>query len=79
MRLSHPTSKRASCLLLEEQSGKDLSVERVYRMMDQFEPEIPKVHKLVPSASFGLLKNKIDVLRFDVTTLYFESVDSDDL
>ena len=33
MRLSNPTSKRASCLFLEEQFGKDLPLERVYRMI----------------------------------------------
>ena len=79
MRLSHPTSKRASCLLLEEQFGKDVPLERVYRMMDQLEPVIPKVQKLVRASSLRLLKDKIDVLLFDVTTLYFESTDTDEL
>ena len=79
MRLSHPTSKRASCLLLEEKFGKDVSLERVYRMMDQLEPVIPKVQKLVRASSLRLLKDRIDVLLFDVTTLYFESVDVDEL
>jgi len=79
MRLSHPTSKRASCHLLEEHFGKSVSVERVYRMMDQLEHEIPKMQKLVRQASLRLLKDKVDILLFDVTTLYFESVDVDDL
>ena len=79
MRLSHPTSKRASCLHLEEHFGKDLPVERVYRMMDQLEHEIPKVQKIVREASVRLLKDKIDVLLFDVTTLYFKSTDTDEL
>jgi transposase len=79
MRLSRPTSKRGSCLLLEEQFGKTISVERVYRMMDQLEGEIGQVQKLVRAASLRLLKDKIDILLFDVTTLYFESVDVDDL
>jgi len=79
MRLSHPTSKRGACLLLGEQFGKDLSVDRVYRMMDQLEPEIPTVQRLVREASLRLLQGKIDVLLFDVTTLYFESTDADGL
>jgi transposase len=79
MRLSHPTSKRASSQLLEEQFGKDVPLERVYRMMDQLELQIPKVQKLVRGASLRLLKDKVDVLLFDVTTLYLESVDVDDL
>jgi transposase len=79
MRLAHPTSKRASCLMLEEQFGKDLPVERVYRMMDQLELVIPKVQKTVRASSLRLLNDKIDILLFDVTTLYFESVDVDDL
>jgi transposase len=79
MRLSHPTSKRASCQLLEEQFGRDVSLERVYRMMDQLDLQIPKVQKLVRGASLRLLKDKVDALLFDVTTLYFESVDVDDL
>ena len=79
MRLSHPTSKRASCHLLAEQFGKDVPLQRVYRMMDQLEGEISKVQKLVRTASLRLLKDKVDILLFDVTTLYFESVDVDDL
>jgi len=78
-RLSHPTSKRASCRFLGDQFGKDVPLEKVYRMMDQLEPQIPKVQKLIRSASLRLLKSKIDILLFDVTTLYFESVDVDEL
>lgn len=79
MRLSHPTSKRASCRLLEEQFGKKLPLGRVYRMMDQLELVIPRVQKSVRASSLRLLKDKIDILLFDVTTLYFESVDVDEL
>ena len=78
-RLSHPTSKRNSCRILEDQFGKEILLDRVYRMMDQLEPNIPQVQKLICSASLRLLKSKIDILLFDVTTLYFESVDVDEL
>ena len=78
-RLSEPTSKRASCRILEDQFGKEMPLDRVYRMMDHLEPQIPMMQELVRSASLRLLKDKVDILLFDVTTLYFESVEVDEL
>jgi transposase len=79
MRLANPTSKRESCKILDDQFGKEVLLDRVYRMMDQLEPQISKMQNLVRCASLRLLKNKVDIMLFDVTTLYFESVDVDDL
>lgn len=79
LRLYHPTSKRASCRLLEEHFSKDISLGRGYRMMDQLARAIPKMQQLVRQASLRLLNDKVDILLFDVTTLYFESVDVDAL
>ena len=78
-RLSEPTSKRASCRILEDQFGKEMPLDRVYRMMDHLETQIPMMQDLVRSASLRLLKDKVDILLFDVTTLYFESVEVDEL
>jgi len=79
MRFSNPTSKRESCRILDDQFGKDIFLDKVYRMMDQLEFQIPKIQNLIRCASLRLLKDKIDILLFDVTTLYFESVDVDEL
>jgi transposase len=78
-RFSNPTSKRESSRILDEQFGKEAPIDRVYRMMDQLEPQIPKIQSLIRGASLRLLKNKVDILLFDVTTLYFESVEVDEL
>ena len=79
MRLANPTSKRESCKILDDQFGREVFLDRVYRMMDQLELQIPKMQSLIRGASLRLLKNKVDILLFDVTTLYFESVDVDEL
>ena len=61
-RFSNPTSKRESCRILDEQFGKELPLEKVYRMMDQLVPQIPKIQSLVRSASLRLLNPTSTVL-----------------
>ena len=79
-RIANPESKRASVRRLEEEFGIRLPLQRVYRMMDQLTDErIQRLQELAVNRAQGLLREPLDVLLFDCTTLYFESFVSDEL
>ena len=77
-RVANPDSKRASVINLEENFGVKLDLKAVYKMMDKIEDrEILKLNKLVYNQTKALFKEKIDIVYFDATTLYFESFKED--
>lgn len=79
-RIANPKSKRASVRNLEEDFGVTLNLDMVYRMMDHLTDErIEKLQKLTANNTLGLLGQKIDVMFYDVTTIYFESFEEDEL
>jgi transposase len=79
-RIANPLSKLASVDMLEENFGVSLDLQRVYRMMDLFDDEaVENLNDVVYKNTLQLFGNKIDVIFFDVTTIYFESFTSDDL
>ena len=78
-RVANPDSKRGSILNLEENFGVNLDLKAVYRMMDKIDDKVVlKLNKLVYSNTKKLFKDKIDVVYFDATTLYFESFSEDE-
>jgi transposase len=78
-RIANPQSKRASVLNLEENFGIKLDLSAVYRMMDKITDQgIEKLNKVAYNNTKSLFKDKIDVIYFDATTLYFESFTEDD-
>ena len=78
-RISSPTSKRETVSLLKENFGIRISLDSTYRMMDKIDDlAIEKLNKLAYNQTLSLFENKIDVVFFDCTTLYFESFDDDD-
>jgi transposase len=78
-RIANPDSKRGSVLNLEENFGVKLNLTSVYRMMDKItDKEILKLNKVVYTQTKSLFKDKIDVVYFDATTLYFESFKEDE-
>lgn len=78
-RIAHPASKHASQEILAVDFGVDIHLDRIYRMMDALienkEAFEKKVFQMTQSLCFG----KVNMLLFDVTTLYFESTNEDDL
>ena len=79
-RIANPDSKRGSVKTLAEDFGVDLNLEKVYRMMDQLDDQrVARLKQGVAQQSQSLLKEPLDVLFFDCTTLYFESFTEDDL
>jgi transposase len=78
-RVANPDSKRESVNNLETNFAVNLDLNLVYRMMDKIsDKEILKLNKLVYSKTKSLFKEKIDVIYFDATTLYFESFTEDE-
>ena len=79
-RIANPDSKRESVRRLEQDFGIGLSLQRVYRMMDQLdETRIERLKSRVCQATQALLPGPLSVLFFDCTTLYFESFKEDSL
>ena len=78
-RIANPDSKRGSVFNLEKNFGVKLNLKAVYRMMDKIgEHEIKRLNKLVYEETKSLFKEKIDLIFFDATTLYFESFSEDE-
>jgi len=78
-RVANPVSKRRTASLIEEDFGVRLPLDRIYRMMDDLYERRDTVQQAVRSATLSLFPDAIDVIFFDVTTLYFESVVEDEL
>ena len=79
-RIANPASKRASVDLLEEDFGISLELDSVYRMMDKLtDKTIGKLKDITYQNTASLFKNKISVIFFDATTIYFESFEPDEL
>ena len=79
-RIANPASKRASVLKLEEDFGVTIDLDRVYRMMDMLDtPEIERLKKITYENTLDLLGQKINVIFYDATTIYFESFEEDEL
>ena len=78
-RIAEPQSKRKTAKTLKKHYHQQIPLERIYRMMDHLVPNIHRVKKAVSNNTLSLFNQQVDILFFDVTTLYFESVISDDL
>lgn len=79
-RIANPASKRSSVLKLEEDFGVTIDLDKVYRMMDRLDgPAIERLKKITYENTTSLLGQKINVIFYDATTIYFESFDEDAL
>ena len=76
-RLANPSSKLETTRQLEKKFSVRLHVDSIYRMMDHLDSD--RVKSAVRKATMGLLRERVSVMLFDVTTLYFESVLADEL
>ena len=78
MRIFDPCSKLRSCRLLSQYFNKELSHKRVLTAMDYISKEEEVLKKRITKSVLKGRKD-LDVLLFDVTTLYFESIRETDL
>ena len=79
-RIANPASKRTSVHMLEENFGVSLNLESVYRMMDKLDDKaIERLKEISYMNTKRLYGEKIDVVLYDCTTLYFEAFEEDEL
>ena len=78
-RLVEPSSKHRAQKLLVQRFGKVHELDSLYRMMDKVYGEIGRIKQRTFDKTQALLPGKVDLLLFDVTTLYFESTTTDAL
>lgn len=78
-RVMAPASKRASATELDEHYARSYPLDRLYRMMDTLHKRLDRLKQVVLEATASLTGGQVQVMLFDVTTLYFESVAADEL
>lgn len=79
LRLVHPCSKHAAQKKLGKHFNKNHSLDSLYRMMDELFPLIGQMKRKTFEKTASLFPNQVDLIFFDVTTLYFESTEVDEL
>lgn len=77
-RICEPASKRRIHQLLEKQ-GFNCSLQSIYRLLNCLESQEGAIHQLIAKQKDSLFESTIDIMFFDVTTLYFESWNADEL
>lgn len=78
-RIANPVSKRRSASLLEADYGIKIPLEKIYRVMDHVADRESDIKQRIAQTTLSLFQEQVDVLFFDVTTLYFESIETDEL
>ena len=77
-KLADGGSKERASMWLKESLGIYISSDRIYRMMDKLAERTQEVKNLGFRAGKYLCGNRISMVLFDVTTLYFESFIDDE-
>ena len=78
-RLVCPTSKAKTVDYLHRYQGKKISTQSIYRFLDRLNDQyIPQAQQIAYEHSLSILKH-IAVVFYDMTSLYFENEDEDDL
>lgn len=79
-RIANPVSKRQTSKILARDYKVQLSEDQIYKLMDQLTEKTGKIKRKIFEATKKLSSEEpINVLFFDVTTLYFESQKNDEL
>ena len=79
-RLAFPLSKLKTVEYLYRYQGISLGIDSIYRFLDKLNNKLkPQVEKISFEHTKKVLNGKISVVFYDMTTLYFEASDEDDL
>ncbi len=79
-RLSFPASKLKTTDLLRKYHSIDINVQSIYRYLDKLNAtQKQSIQEISYSHTLNVLNNEISVVFYDVTTLYFEIDNDDDL
>jgi transposase/uncharacterized small protein (DUF1192 family) len=79
-RLAFPLSKLKTVDYLYRYQGTSLDIDAVYRFLDKLNDKLkPQVEQIAFAHTKRVLNDNISVVFYDMTTLYFEASDEDDL
>jgi len=79
-RIAYPLSKLKTVDYLYRYQGLTLDIDTVYRFLDKLNTELKEqVEQISYAHTLKVLEGKISVVFYDMTTLYFEAEDEDDL
>lgn len=79
-RLSQPLSKSATVAYLKDYFNEDLHYQKIYRYMDKlYNSKQEEIQQISVEHTRKVLGGSIGLMFYDVTTLYFETDESDDL
>jgi transposase len=79
-RLAFPLSKLKTTEYLYRYQGKTIDVDAIYRFLDKLNSSLkPAVEEITYKHTLSRLNGNISVVFYDMTTLYFEASDEDDL
>lgn len=79
-RLAYPLSKLKTVDYLHRYQGVNLNINTVYRFLDKLNNKLKdKVEQITFAHTLKVLSGNIGIVFYDMTTLYFEASDEDDL
>ena len=79
-RICHPRSKSATVDYLKSYFDEDVDLKKIYRYMDVLQSsQQNNVQSISVAHTRGILGGKIELVFYDVTTLYFETDNGDEL
>lgn len=79
-RLCHPMSKMATVDYLKSHFDEDIDLNKIYRYLDKlYNTQKDDVQRISVEHTFSVLGGRIEMLFYDVTSLYFESFLEDKL
>lgn len=79
-RLAFPLSKLKTVDYLYRYQGVSIGIDSVYRFLDKLNATLKEqVEQITYHHTLKVLKNNISIVFYDMTTLYFEASDEDDL
>ena len=78
-RLTYPVSKLKTTEYLMYHKQKEIEVTRIYRFLDRFYRKVEDVVKKISYGYTQKIVGGISIVFYDMTTLYFEAEDEDDL
>ena len=79
MRLVEPSSKLKAKQILDARFSRTHDIDSIYRVMDKLYPKISEIKLKTFQRTQTIIPETIDVIFFDCTTLYFESITTDEL
>lgn len=79
-RMCQPMSKMATVEYLKSHFDEDVNLSKIYRYLDKlYNTQQEQVQRISVEHTFNVLGGRVEMLFYDVTSLYFESFIEDDL